>query len=314
MIRRLVPLLSLLVLPLGCGPIEDLEDSDAMSTTGEADEIELSDDDLASTSDALSRCFCPQPFTCGHSSSPSHMFSAAHAAMLRAGVTDSLLIQTFGDAPASVGTHCPEPGTTDSAATDIVSGSSPCTRTRALRKQGFAAWYRVPPSFGRHIHAVYAGAPVMKSSLKSQVASFLSGRNGLASNGIDTVCPITAAEKAAVRAARDGDSTPSSGGKCVPGGFYCGTDKVEGARNSLYRCNADRSASLVRACSHGCSINSGDDDSCKCVAGSNYCGGDVVTGDRNTLYRCDSNGVSTTKLRSCANGCKVNAGAEDACR
>src|SRR5205085_3130145 len=127
----------------------------------------------------------PQPFTCGHSSSPSHMFSAAHAAMLRAGVGDGLLIQTFGDAPASVGTHCPEPGTTDSAATDIVSGSAPCTRTRALRMQGFAAWYRVPPSFSRHIHAVYAGAPVLKSSLQSQVASFLQGRNGLASNGVD---------------------------------------------------------------------------------------------------------------------------------
>ena len=312
MIRRLLPVLSLLALPLGCGPVEDLEDSEAMASTGADDEVELSDDDLASTSDALSRCFCRQPFTCGHSRSPSHMFSSAHAAMLRAGVSDGLLIQTFGDAPASVGTHCPEPGTTDSAATDIVSGSAPCTRTRALRMQGFAAWYRVPPSFTRHIHAVYAGAPVLKSSLQSQVSSFLQGRNGLASNGVDTVCPITSAERAAVRAARDGDN--NNGGSCVPGGYYCGTDKVSGARNSLYRCTADRTASFVRACNHGCSINPGEDDSCRCVAGSNYCGMDVITGDRNTLYRCGSDGVSISKLRTCANGCKVNPGAEDTCR
>ncbi len=60
------------------------------------------------------------------------MYSGAHAAMLRAGVGDSLLIQTFGDAPASVGTHCPEPGATYSAATDISSGSSPCSRVHDL--------------------------------------------------------------------------------------------------------------------------------------------------------------------------------------
>ena len=310
MFRRLALAAAVLALPLGCGPTEDLEDATAMAAEGGADEVELSDDDLATSSDALSRCFCRQPFTCGHSSSPSFMFSAAHAAMLRAGVGDGLLIQTFGDAPASVGTHCPEPGTTDSAATDIVSGSAPCTRTRALRRQGFAAWYRVPPSFTRHIHAVYAGAPSLKSSLQSQISSFLQKRNGLASNGIDTVCPITDGEVAAVRAARNGGST----GTCTVGGFYCGTDELAGARNSLYRCTADHTGALVRACSHGCSINPGEDDSCRCVAGSSYCGGDVVTGDRNTLYRCGSDGVSISRIRTCANGCQVNPGAEDACR
>ncbi|MBK7861777.1 MAG: hypothetical protein IPJ65_24805 [Archangiaceae bacterium] len=307
-------LMMCLVAAAGCGPVELGEDDPGdPNLTGSSGDVELADaDEVASTEDALSHCFCRSPFACGHSSSPSFMFSAAHAALVRAGISDGLLIQTFGDAAASVGTHCPEPGTTKSAATDIVSGSAPCTRTRALRMQGFAAWYRVPPSFGRHIHAVYAGAPVLKSSLQSQVSSFLSGRNGLVSNAIDTVCPITTAEKNAVRAARDG--TPPNGGGCVPGGYYCGTDKVSGDRNTLYKCNADQTATKVRACSHGCSINAGTDDSCRCVAGSNYCGGDVINGNSSTLYKCDSDGVGASVVRSCANGCAVVPGAEDHCK
>ncbi|MBX7101182.1 MAG: hypothetical protein K1X89_25930 [Myxococcaceae bacterium] len=294
----------------GCGP-----------STLDADDAEVDGaDELVTGESELGRCFCSQPFTCGFSRSPSRMFSGAHAAMLRAHVSDASLIQTFGDAPASVGTHCPEPGVTFSAATDITPGPSPCARVHALRMQGFAAWYRVPPSFGFHIHAVYAGSPVLKSSLQSQLRSFLASRNGLVSNAIETHCPITAEERRAVQRVRDGKSpggggtTPGSGG-CQPGGYYCGGDKLTGNASSLYRCNADgKTGSLVRSCAHGCSVNSGRDDSCRCVAGSDYCGGDVVNGNASTLYRCGADRVSTTVVRSCANGCRVNPGAEDTCR
>ena len=146
------------------------------------------------------KCYCTGKFACGHSKSPSYMYSAAHKAMNAAGVPDSLLTQTYGDAAASVGTHCPEPGHTYSLATDIQSGSNPCGRTHALRLHGFAAWYRTAPEFpgNNHIHAVYPG-PGMKSSLVHQVSSFLEGRDGLAGNKIDHHCPITQAEKDAVR-------------------------------------------------------------------------------------------------------------------
>ena len=299
---------------VGCGRVDDeLTDDDLMSVEGQPGEVEMDDGDAQITSE-LRRCYCAQPYTCGHSTSTSYMYSKAITAMNAAGLNSGLIMQSYGDAPASVGTHCPEPGHSYSAATDFASGSSPCTRTRALRAKGFAAWYRVPPSFSRHIHAIYPGAPGLKSSLRSQVSSFLSGRNGLASNGVDTICPITSAEKAAVIRARDGSESSPSGGNCVPGGLYCGTDKVDGHRNSLYRCNSNHSASLVRACAHGCSINSGDDDSCRCVAGSNYCGGDVITGNSSTLYECGSNGVSTSVVRHCSNGCAVISGAEDRCR
>lgn len=284
-----------------CGPTEAIVEG--------GEEAELSDEATSTETGELRRCFCPAPFTCRHSTSPSHMFPRAHAAMLRAGLTDGMLLQTFGDAEASVGTHCPEPGTDNSAATDTTVGATPCARVHALRMEGFAAWYRKPPTFSpAHIHMIWAAAPVMKSSLKSQVNSFLDGRNGLASNGIDTICPITQAEKNAVRAARDGD-----GGRCVPGGDYCGGNKLAGASNKLYRCTAERDARLIRTCNHGCSVNPGADDSCRCVPHSNYCGEDQITGNPNTLYRCGANGVSRTPIAQCSRGCRVVPGAEDRC-
>lgn len=302
----------LLASAVGCLLFSGCSTSTADVSTSDAfGEEEMSGDDTMVASSELGACFCPAPFTCGHSASPSRMFSGAHAAMLRAGITDASLIQTFGDAPASVGTHCPEPGATYSAATDIVSGSSPCSRVHALRMEGFAAWYRSPPSFSFHIHAVYAGTPSLKSSLKSQLNSFASGRNGLANNEIETHCPITQAEKNAVNAVRNGGNNT---GTCVAGGLYCGGDKLTGNANTLYRCGSDGKGTVVRACSHGCSVNSGDDDSCKCSPGGDYCGGDQITGNASTLYRCGSNGVSTTVLKRCANGCSVNSGRDDSCR
>ncbi|MBX7098630.1 MAG: hypothetical protein K1X89_13060 [Myxococcaceae bacterium] len=304
----LATLCGALAVASGCGPIVD-----------GADDAEAGDTEAVSSSE-LRTCYCPQPYTCGFSSSPSRMYSGAHAAMLRAGVGDGSLIQTFGDASASVGTHCPEPGATYSAATDIDPGGSPCARVHNLRMQGFAAFYRVPPSFGYHIHMVYAGTPSLKSSLRNQIDSFLRGHNGLASDGYETHCAITAEEKAAVRAVLNGNAPPSSGGSssgsgsCVPGGSYCGGDKVSGNASTLYRCGSDgKSATVIRSCSHGCSVNPGRDDSCRCVAGSAYCGGDVVSGNSSTLYRCGSDGVSVSVIRSCANGCRVNPGNDDSC-
>ncbi len=169
-----------------------------LSAIGVEGEEEIGDDDLVASTESSHHCYCAEPYTCGHSVSTSYMYSAAHSAMEAAGVHNSQLTQTFGDAPASVGTHCPEPHRHYSAATDVRVGSHPCARVHHLRMHGFAAWYRTPPSFGYHIHAVYAGTPVLKASLRSQLASFAEGRNGLRGNAIEHHCPITAAEKRAV--------------------------------------------------------------------------------------------------------------------
>ena len=50
-----------------------------------------------------------------------------------------------------------------------------------------------------------------------------------------------------------------------------------------------------------------------CVAGGLYCGGDKVTGSSGTLYRCNGTGAPTV-VEKCANGCSVNAGADDSCK
>ncbi|HVY46548.1 MAG TPA: hypothetical protein VHB21_11745 [Minicystis sp.] len=127
-------------------------------------------------------------------------------------------------------------------------------------------------------------------------------------------------------AIRYGGGGGGGGGGCVPGGLYCGGDKVHGDASTLYRCTSGTSGTVVEHCSAGCSVNSGRDDACNasgggggshgsggCVHGGLYCGGDKVTGDVNTLYRCTS-GDGGTVVEHCAHGCEVNAGADDACR
>lgn len=214
----------------------------------------------------------------------------AHAALLRsglhprasdglraAGVTASRITQTIGNAAASAGTHAQD-GTVNglpySAATDIsVTGLSD-TQIRnllsKLAKAGFAAWFRFPGHDGwpaseaRHIHAVYANAK-MKASLRSQVRSWLVGRNGLASNTLYTFYHWSAADTAVVRGkfTQSASGTTNAGSTCFVGGAYCGGDKVSGDKNTLFRCTGTGAPTVIRVCANGCAVHSGDDDACK---------------------------------------------------
>jgi hypothetical protein len=109
----------------------------------------------------------------------------------------------------------------------------------------------------------------------------------------------------------------SSGGSCVAGGLYCGGDKIGGDAGTLYRCNGAGAPSVVAHCAAGCQVMSGADDQCHgaggCVAGGLYCGGDKVSGNPNELYRCGG-GSSGTAVQSCAAGCVVLSGRNDACK
>lgn len=59
-------------------------------------------------------------------------------------------------------------------------------------------------------------------------------------------------------------ASPAPSVNCVPGGFYCGGDKVKGDPDNLYKCNASGNGeSLSKACKSGCRVNTGRDDSCK---------------------------------------------------
>ena len=132
-----------------------------------------------------------------------------------AGVPAERIVQTIGNAAASAGTHAAD-GTANglaySAATDIstrgLSTADLHTLLNRLADQGFAAWYRWPGHDGwpsseaPHIHAIYVGCR-MKASLRSQVASWLAGRNGLVSNTAYGFHSWTAAQRAVIRAVYD---------------------------------------------------------------------------------------------------------------
>lgn len=58
-------------------------------------------------------------------------------------------------------------------------------------------------------------------------------------------------------------NSPAPHVSCVPGGYYCGGDKVTGNKSDLYKCNSQGNGeSLTKACSKGCRVNAGRDDSC----------------------------------------------------
>lgn len=105
---------------------------------------------------------------------------------------------------------------------------------------------------------------------------------------------------------------------CVAGGYYCGGERVAGATDTLYRCNADGPPTLLAKCANGCAISAaGKDDGCRpptpCVAGGAYCGGDKVNGDPDVLYRCGADGKSISVIRRCEKGCRINPGNDDDC-
>jgi hypothetical protein len=201
----------------------------------------------------------------------------ASDALRSIGITASRIMQTIGNAPASAGTHAQDGvvnGHAYCAATDIsVSGLSNAqiqNLLARLAKVGFAAWFRWPGHDGwpasevRHIHAVYANAK-MKASLRSQVRSWLVGRNGLVSNTLYSFFHWTAAEKAVVRGkfTQSADGTTNAGASCFVGGLYCGGDKIGGDPATLFRCTGTGAPAVVRHCTKGCAVHAGDDDACK---------------------------------------------------
>lgn len=148
----------------------------------------------------------------------------ASNALRTAGVAAWRITQTIGNAAASAGTHARDGyvnGQPYSAATDLSTSGMTTTQVHnlleRLAKLGFVCWYRQTGRDGwngvTHMHIVYANA-AMKSSLRSQVRSWLAGRNGLVSNTIYQFHKFSAAAKAAVKAkyAMSNQGTSNGGG------------------------------------------------------------------------------------------------------
>ena len=183
----------------------------------------------------------------------------ASDALRAAGVADWRITQTIGNAPASAGTHARDGyvnGRPYSAATDIsVSGLSTTQIHNLLERMaelGFALWYRQSGHDGwcgaNHIHAVYANC-AMKASLRSQVRSWLAGRNGLVSNTLYGFHHFSAAAKAAVKA----KFTMSHDGTSNGGAGVSGRVNTAGAPLTI-RSSASTSGSTVGSVADGAYI------------------------------------------------------------
>jgi hypothetical protein len=94
---------------------------------------------------------------------------------------------SYSNATASAGTH------SGGGALDIRTGDLTTDQRARLvlgaRQQGFAAWLRTPsqanPPWPYHMHGIAVGCPDLSAAARDQVADYIAGRNGLASNGPD---------------------------------------------------------------------------------------------------------------------------------
>lgn len=68
----------------------------------------------------------------------------------------------------------------------------------------------------------------------------------------------------AAEAGAGGNSACNPPPACVPGGTYCGGDKLDGDPAVLYRCAANGIHAVVERCAKGCAVAAaGKDDACK---------------------------------------------------
>lgn len=83
---------------------------------------------------------------------------------------------------ASAGTH-----DLDKVYDAYIPGADWWGMQKFFRKEGWAAWYRYPPSFGEHIHMVSLGGNTKVGIyVPGQIADYYAHRNGLAGHAADT--------------------------------------------------------------------------------------------------------------------------------
>lgn len=88
-----------------------------------------------------------------------------------------------GGVAASAGTH--DGGGALDINIDALGEKQRWQAVHALREVGFAAWYRTPPAFPYHVHAIAIGDTDLSSGAADQVDAYRNGQNGLADHGPD---------------------------------------------------------------------------------------------------------------------------------
>lgn len=184
----------------------------------------------------------------------------ASDALRAAGVAAWRITQTIGNAPASAGYHAQD-GTANghpyTAAVDLSVSGMTTTQIHnlleRLAKVGYAGWYRRNGSDGwvgaNHIHAVYANCK-MKSQLRSQVRSWLVGRNGLVSNTTYQFHKFSALAKSVVKS----KFAQSSSGTTNGGSGVSARVNTSGAPLTI-RAGASTSSSAVGSVADGAYIS-----------------------------------------------------------
>ncbi len=183
----------------------------------------------------------------------------ASDALRAVGVPASRITQTVGDAPDSAGVHLAD-GTVNgkayTAAVDLsTSGmSEPQIHNllEKLGKVGYAAWYRKTGVDGwngpKHIHGVYANCK-MKEALRSQMRSWLVGRNGLQSNTLYRWHAFSTSAKATVQAKFAQSSSGTSNG----GAGFAARINTSGAPLTIRR-GASTATEAVGSVADGASV------------------------------------------------------------
>ena len=239
-------------LPDGLEPEHTDDLTVALSTENPEDDASIfNDDDVAPMIDVeVDVAAAPAPLL------KSGLHPRASDALRTAGVAAWRITQTIGNAAASAGTHARDGyvnGKPYSAATDLSTSGMSTTQVanllERLAKLGFVCWYRQTGRDGwngvTHMHIVYANA-AMKSSLRSQVRSWLAGRNGLVSNTIYNFHHFSAAAKAAVKAKYAMSNQGTSNG----GGGVSGRVNTAGAALTI-RSSASTSGSPIGSLADG---------------------------------------------------------------
>ncbi len=82
----------------------------------------------------------------------------------------------------------PSAGTHDGGGVVDLDPFEHARKVRALRRVGFAAWFRpaIPGLWPAHIHAVLMGNARLSPAARAQVTEYLAGYDGLAGDGRDT--------------------------------------------------------------------------------------------------------------------------------
>ena len=131
---------------------------------------------------------------------------------------------------------------------------------------GTATTARSGPTSLPAVTAIELGASIaMPTNIRVALSADRAGAVVATGSAATTIAPGEhASVDVRLGTAVDAGAPPDlAGPDCVPGGFYCGGDKLDGDPQTLYKCQPNGSGTVAKSCPNGCQVNPGTDDACK---------------------------------------------------